>query len=390
MIVQAAPFAPDVQYYLDCALEHGELDAGTHVALRLYATRSEVMDIVDDVQPIGHYFGPPIPARLRKTEALARLADRLLADLPIDRRGAVAWAGLQHLKTEVQSLAWCCATWAIEDELKGGCLKPYIRRGMSKYQRAYEVSPKLRRRLYGPNWIRRYVKTNEDARKLRIKARRTLARLHGIDIAAVREAGDVITRDIQAQHDGYRRWNEHVIRQLARHCTVAEDRTRRKVIKRAASTAVALIGREPVSQFAQGRCVMIPGDTFNLEVGRIGSSALIGHAGLHVTAVCPQSGQRLADMCVYHENTPALDQLTALSLAMKAGEEAEIIQTANLSRVTEAGRAHPLIGERGFAERAWRPNDEVKEKNESYWQDTKALWIETLGVFVLDRAWRLQ
>lgn len=390
MTIQAAPFAPDIQWFLDCALEHGELDAGTHLALRFYATRSEVMAIVDEVPPIGHYLGPPIPQRLRTTELLARLADTLLASLPLDRRGAVAWAGIQHIKTEIDSLAWCCATWAIEDGIKGGCLQPYKRnRHPPRWQRDYEIGPKLRRRLYGQNWIRRYVKRNEDAQRLRQKGTRALERMRGIDLAAVRAAGDVLARDIQAQHENYRRWNELMLRQMARlgDHDRRQERSRRRVIKRAASTAVALIGRDPVSQFVAGQPVTLKGETLDLEIGRTASAATIGHLGLHVTAVCPATGRRLADLCVYHERTPALDQLTALSLAMRAGEEAEIIRTANLSRVSEAGRAHPLIQDRGLPERAWRPHDEVRIKNEAYWQDTRQMWIEALGVFVLGRAW---
>lgn len=389
MTIQSAPFAPDVQWHLDCALEHGELDGGTHAALRLYALRSEVTDIIDDVPAIGHYLSDrPVPLRLRIAARLADLADRLLADLPMERRGAVAWAGIQHLKIEVDSLAWCCATWAIEDEIKGGCLKPYIRRGMSPWQRRYEPSPKLRRRLHSHAWARRYVKTNDDCRRLREKGTRALARLKGIDLTAVRSAGDVLAADMRAQHEGYRRWNEHIVREMAaRFQMKGVDRSQRRVLKRAASTAVALVGREPVSDFVAGRVVTLPGETINLEVGRIGSSAVLGHSGIHVTAVCPASGARLADLCVYHEGTPALDQLTALSLAMRSGEEAEVLQTANLSRVTDAGRAHPLIQQRGIPERVWRPRDEVREKNEAYWHETRKMWTDALGVFVLGRMW---
>lgn len=389
MTIQAAPFSPDVQWYLDCALEHGELDGGSHIALKLYALRSEVTEIIDDVPPIGYYLSDrPVPMRLRITSRLADLADRLLADLSPERRGAVAWAGIQHLKTEIDSLAWCCATWAIEDGIKGGCLVAY-KLMTAPWQRRYEIGPKLRRRLYGQNYIRRYVKTNEDARRLREKGTRALARLRGIDLRTVRDAGDVIARDLKAQHENYRRWNEHIVRNLA-HAWKAdprEDRSRRRVLKRAASTAVAMIGRDPVSDFVAGRIVTLKGKTIDLEVGRVGSSAMIGHMGLHVTAACPTTGVRLADLCVYHENTPALDQLTALSLAMQAGEEDEILKTANLSRVTDAGRAHPLIQERGIAERRWRPYDEVREKNEAYWLETKKMWTDTLGVFVLGRTW---
>lgn len=388
--IQSAPFAPDVSWYLDCALEHGELDGGTHAALRLYALRSEVSAIIDDVPPIGYYLnGRPIPVRLRITARLADLADRIIAGLAADRRGAIAWAGIQHLKSEVDSLAWCLATWAIEDEIKGGCLKPYKRRMLAPWQRRYEIGPKLRRRLYGPNWVRRYVKLNDDARTLRAKGTRALSRIRGIDVSTIQAAGDILAREMRAQHENYRRWNEHIIRNLAPALRQKpEDQQRhRRILKRATSTAVAVLGPQPVSDFVAGRIVTIKGQTLDLEIGRVGSAATIGHSGIHVTAACPTTGARLADLCVYHENTPALDQFTALSMAMQAGEEAEIIKTANLSRVSDAGRAHPLIQERGLPERAWRPRDEVQLANEAYWTETRAMWTNTLGVFVLGRMW---
>ena len=45
--VQTVQLPPDVQYALDCLLEHHEIDAGTHTAIRLYAPRAEVIRIID-------------------------------------------------------------------------------------------------------------------------------------------------------------------------------------------------------------------------------------------------------------------------------------------------------------------------------------------------------
>ena len=116
---------------------------------------------------------------------------------------------------------------------------------------------------------------------------------------------------------------------------------------------------------------------------------MLGHGGVILTAVDPNSKRKLANMCLYHDKTPALDQLTAIALAVSAGEEAEIMQTANLSRVTAAGRAHPLVQQRGHGEARWRPRDDVARKNEAYWQDTRDVWTECIGVFVLGRMWRI-
>lgn len=58
------------------------------------------------------------------------------------------------------------------------------------------------------------------------------------------------------------------------------------------------------------------------------------------------------------------------------------------AKIDVSDRAHPLILERGIAERRARRYDEVREKNEAYWLETKRMWTDTLGVFVLGRMWR--
>jgi hypothetical protein len=215
----------------------------------------------------------------------------------------------------------------------------------------------------------------------------------GVDRLAAHDAAMAIANELQAQHEGYRRYNERAIRthfdNSASKLTRKTRRQNRATIKRAAVCAASVLGSGAVSDFAAGRSIILDGETLALDVARVASAARLGHSGLHVVAVDRTSKRKLADMCVYIEKTPALDQLTALALAMKAGEETHIIQTANLSNVTELGFAHPLIAERGKhnGERPWRPRDDRAEKNEAYWNETKPLWLNTLGVFVLGRQW---
>lgn len=389
MDIVTYPMPPDVAYFLDSALEHGELDAGSHVVLNLYAPRGDLMRIVD--RDYKHDGQPSIAPRLSICGDLTAYAGRIIDRLSPSKRGAIALAGLQHIKGEVQSLAWCMATWAIEDEIKGGCLKPFHRR-WTRFGARYELSPKQHRRLYGPNWVRHYVKTNDDSRSLRKKGFMACGRLAGIEISDVRAAANEITMAIEAQHEGFRRHNERAIHAMAicgQKLDRAATRKRRRIIKRATICAKSILPHGMLSDFVAGRSVMLDGETLALEVARVGSCASLGHAGLSVTAVDLRTRKRLASLCVYHEKTPSLDQLTALALAMQSGEESDIIHTANLSRVTDLGLAHPLIAERGRAhmERPWRPRDERAEKNEAYWLETKPLWIATLGVFVLGRMW---
>ena len=264
---------------------------------------------------------------------------------------------------------------------------------MSRHGRRYELSPKQARRLHGRSWIGRYVKTNDDARRLRGMGERLVARAAPIPREIVAEGADLLVEQLKAQHEGYRQTNARAIAaHFAREAGPRDRRSKqrhRATIKRAASTAVAIIGETIVSDFAAGRSIVLPGETLSLEIARLGSSASLGHGTLTISAVDRRTGRRLADLCVYHQNTPALDQLTALALGMQAGEEDEIIKTANLSRVTELGLEHPLIAERGRdkTEAPWRPRNEQQEKNEAYWIRTKPMWVEAMGVYVLGRMW---
>lgn len=389
MDIETTPIPPDIEFVMDAALEHQELDATSHIALKLYAPRRALMDIIDSDWRLGP---DTLQPRLAMARSLADMADSILWRLPVERRGAIALAGAQHVRHEVRSLAWTLATWAIEDEIVGGCLKPWKR--LSHRARArYEMTPRQARRLHGPNWIRRYVKTNTDARQLRNYGGRTLRLMQGVVASDVRAAADALLADLVAQHDGYRRTNERAVRQMrgerAAPASNRLRRQRRQVIKRAAATAGAVLSPSDVSAFAAGRAVYLDGATLGLEVARVMSCATLGHSGLSVIAVDRASRRTLASLCVYHEATPALDQLTALALAMQSGEEAEILATANLSNVTDLGVEHPLIAERGRANRRpeWRPRDEQEMKNEAYWEQTKPLWVQSLGVFVLGRMW---
>lgn len=392
MTPQSIPLPADVAYAIDTLLEHTEIDAGTHTAVRLYAPRSDVTKIIDgDIEANGSR--DRMFKRQGVAASLTDLADDIMAGLPVEDRGVIAHAAVAHMRGEVRSLAWCCATWAIEDELIGGCLKPR-KRPMGRWGARYELSPKLARKLNGPNWIRRFVRTNDDTHRLRRMGERVVRRAAPIPRAAVEAGAELLAVRLQAQHEGYRRTNARMAaaffdaerkQQRDRRWT----RKQRATIKRAAATATELLGRETVSSFANGQPIVLAGETLSLEIARLGSSASLGHGTLAICAIDPVSHRRLADLCVYHERTPALDQLTALSLAMQAGEEAEIIKTANLSRVTELGLEHPLIAERGRdkTERAWRPRDDRAEKNEAYWKSTQAKWTEAVGVFVLGRMW---
>lgn len=402
MTPQTVQLPSDCEYFVDCALEHGELDAGTLLVIKLYAPRRQVMDIIDGKAPESYETMDEIrrwrDSRIGICAQLTRLADDLIEALPADKRAMIAHAGIRHLHHRVGELAHVMAWWAIEDEITGGCMQPWKRAvGASAMRRveAYVPSPKAARRLNAPSWIRRYVKANGDARNLRAVGTHALARLRAAGTTAPVDGADLIGDELAAAHEGYRRHNEEQLRRLRAHhvaktVTKSATKKRRQIIKRAASTAVSILGRQPVSDFANGRTVRLRGSAIDIEVQRAAASDTRGHSGLHVSACDPASGRKLADLCVYHEDTPALDQLTALHLAVAAGDEAEIVRTANIVQITDLGLRHPMLANRHpvIADAAWQPRDTRQRGNEAYWLATRPIWMEALGVFVLGRMWR--
>lgn len=394
MDLQTSPLPGDVEYFLDAALEHEELDATAHLTLKLYAPRVELMGIIDE--PHGHDGPARMHRRLSTCDRLTDLADGILCRIPIETRAPLAWAGVRHVKHWVTGTANMMAWWAQEDMIKGGCSEPYKRaRTATEHRRiaGYVTTPRQRRRLYSPDWIRRYVRLSPDKARLRAMGDRTRARVRGLDWSLARHQADRIAEMLEAQHEHYRRTNQRMIQQFKYELRPKRDdaKKRRKVVIKAAATAETVIGRDNLNRWNTGQVVTIMGHALAFEVARSGSSATLGHGGMILTAVDPSSRRKLANMCLYHEETPSLDQLTAIALAVSAGEEAEILATANLSNVTELGSKHPLI--EGHAsvkrEQSWWLGGLVRERNEEYWQATKPVWLEALGTHVLGRDWKV-
>ena len=401
MDIQTTPIDPQTEYVIDSALEHDELDAGSHVALKLYAPRAELMRIIDDEDYVFDG-ADSMRTRVNRCEALATLADDILYQLPIQDRAPIAVAGWKAAHARIRSLAWHYAICAHQDVITGGCMIAWKRPTggpESRRMHDYRLTPKQSRKLASPSWIKRYVRSEQETADLVRVGRRVRARLAGVDMASCADSAEKITQMLLAQHEQYRRYNA---RQIARMSTASQlsrmittlgtrkfVRERRAVIKRAAVLAASVLGAANLSAFAAGRPVELSGETISLEVARLGSCGSMGHGQIAVVAIDPTSKRRLADLCVYHENTPALDQVTALALAMQAGDEAEIIETANLSRITDLGLQHPLIAKKDKQKMtdAYRPRDDRREANEAYWRRSQHLWTEAVGVAALGRLW---
>ena len=432
---QKSELPHETEYFLDGAVECLDLDAGTRMVLIVFGDRQHIADIVEPrilwkAGPPGKdgfekaqdrsKFGRFKAKRLEKCDQLTSHADELLAQLdPVYRLGSHITA-VNGLLTTLRSHAEVYADWAMTDACEGGAMEDYDRKKLTWYQHAArdrEGTKRVARKLHAPAWIKRYVETHEESNRLRqlwhTLVRRGVPKFNESQLDAALTVFDAA----YAQH----RAKVQVAQQRAYDAFVAEVtadaavrkgyvkkppyrilRQKRKVAKRAAIFAAGLLGASTVSAFAAGQPVHIEGQSMVFEVKKRGTIHRSGHASLELS-VLDKGRTKLADLCFFIEGTPALDQLTGLALAVQAGEEKDILATANLTKVEPAGVGHELLGARSkpveLVPRAafinsvimptnHIPQDARRARNDTYWAETKDIWINTLGVHVFNREWK--
>lgn len=378
--------APKIEYFLDCAVQAGELDACTGFTLRLYDRDTDVLPIID-ADP-----GCKWRVRAQKHLRLCELADDILPSLPPYRQSGLVRAGLTHVVDEMLSFAETFSNWAIDDEVEGGDLEPWRDRMRSKNGIPFK---RTLRRLCAPRFIRRYVKNHvEEADHFRALC----------DVAVRRARTFSPTHDPTIMQD----WRMQMGRTKA-----IEDRRRRvdvraerKVIVRSYNVAVSMLGTETVRAFLAGDEISLIGREVALVVRKKGALADKGHGCLSVGLVA-RDGTRLADLCTFIESTPTLDQLCGFALWMAAGEERKVIETANIIDVMPEAKTHPLIVDKtkhtiedAMRElRAMDPStadaiakiiagrsrarrqlnyEQTRARNDAYWEKTKGMWIEAM------------
>lgn len=365
------------EYFLDGATEYGEITVTTATTLRLYGDVDQLHALITAQREQRGY-----RARFELCRHLTALAAGILQRLPGPRRSALVSMGWLGLQRSVSELAECMGDWAIEDETRGGALKSF--RKTWRCDREYRPTKKVARKLNSPGWIHRYVKNNNSAIELRRTAEEYREMCRGATFAD-REPVEAIIADLNRQmaHTEPQELQVAASEGVSRPLSQKD----RKVAKRAAVMAAAVLGATTVGAFAQGLPVTIPGNDIALQITKHGSLVRPGHGQLGVT-VLDTENRRLADLCVYLDKTPALDQLTGFALHMQAGLEKEVLSAANLIRVTEDGLNHPAFEGRATA-RAASPilgrYELQRIRSREYYAATKHMWVSEAREFILGR-----
>jgi hypothetical protein len=114
----------------------------------------------------------------------------------------------------------------------------------------------------------------------------------------------------------------------------------RKVLKKSSSFVSRLLGRQDATAFIRGNEIRVEGRRYDFLLKK-SNLLTTGHGGFRISVYARDTGKRMVDLCWYVPETPALDQLAALVMAVKAGEEDDIIEIGNHLAISQDAVEHP-------------------------------------------------
>lgn len=389
--LRTTPFPVAALRFIDDATSGWNVTLATSAALKLYGDASAVMAIKNRHGEAPAEFrdllkslnrGVPTPYQSRQMRFdLGTMANDIIRELPPPRRAAIVASAYPHLVNSAISISQCCASWAFEDERIGGAMLPY-RRKRARVDRHDNPTKRVARRLHAPSWIRRYVKNNDSAGYLRDIAQQFLSISHyaveyELDPADLMMLTDdlehVAAIDAQSSNepDPFERpWSRWI------------DPSQRKVMRKSAEAAASIVGDDAVSALLRGEHHDIVGPEITYRVRLPHGARGHGHGQLSVTMI--EGGRELARLCVYVPKTPALDQVAAIALHAMAGEDREVLDSANIIEALADGVGHPLVAARRvtqFMATEGRYEREHRLQRE-YFARTQSEWLESTFVFV--------
>lgn len=177
-----------------------------------------------------------------------------------------------------------------------------------------------------------------------IDAERRRLREHEADIMA--RAREMISQPI-CSSDEYRTAYNTAIAEANGECRRLDiirrrhrlEQRKRKVARRGIALLSSLTSYETARMFIGGNVVEIHGREYVFRLKKNHGATSLGQAGLEIV-LADHAGAVLANLCLYFEDTPAIDQVAAIAMHVAAGEEHDLIKTGNLYRVQEAAKAH--------------------------------------------------
>lgn len=119
----------------------------------------------------------------------------------------------------------------------------------------------------------------------------------------------------------------------------AKTKERQRVLKKSSKFLSRLIGNRDAVAFIRGDEIEVTGQRYSFKLKK-SNILTTGHGGFRISVMDRETDVRLVDLCWYIPDTPALDQLAALVLAVKVGDEENIIEVGNHLRISQEAKAH--------------------------------------------------
>lgn len=373
---QTTPLDDHDNHCLDAMVEYGEVDAGTYMAMMLFADRKDISDILYGDSDGGW--------RYRVSEKLMRLADNIITNQSKEVQGCLVFLAIQQALRTMRTHATILADWAVSDMCEGGSLQPFKKTWKPYFD--YRIPNKTRRKLYSRKWIKRYIRNNKETRNI-LRVFQTISkRLLEVPVDFIKSdssIADSIDADLKT-----------IFRRSMKNAGLSNEiiREQRKVLKRSMRAAEAFVPKETVHAFIRNEEITVTGNNLILKATKTANLFSKGHGAFSVS-VHTKEDVFLARLCVYFENTPVLDQLIGMVLFVFSGCEEEFVRSGNVINLSEAGRKHPLferdanmikeLQQRLNSARSHMPYELVRNRGEKYWNDTGDVWLTELSAYLL-------
>src|SRR5258708_10291307 len=274
MTLRLAELDPADQYFLDGAHESDELDGTSYLTLRLFGDRDEIHEIIKpepiplDDNAIRQWFeiNPCLNGwrdRYRINEVLTKVADRILLGLDPAEAGGLIWVEAKEMPRQLLMAAEVFAFMAYDDATTGGAMLNWHYSGID-----YDGEPhkRVKRRVYAPRFIRKYVHDQRETATWRGHVNQMRRRSQMVRNALMRDAPREIEAMLKRQHAVGQQRRMDALVERNREETVPGDgplvrlkkglrgwrKRRNKIMRRAASATGAGLGQARGSTLAAG------------------------------------------------------------------------------------------------------------------------------------------
>jgi hypothetical protein len=339
---------PDLDYCLDAEQELGSIGHDDRAFVDLFDSN------------IFNWFMPLTRGGARAFPDIIKTRHTRWREMaPIEQRMALTWGGLEALK------------WLFNDCVSNLAYQIVHDHGVSDFPDGTELGYLESVDISADPGLLRFA---DCARPIVARAVQDIAiagpeaflAAHGSLDALYASARDRLRERTRRINEMLRRCNEEAAPRSMRglaledappvHTAVQKRREKglRKAIARSYRLLGSIAGAETARACLDGEQITVRGSKFDFRL-RVANLRSTAHGAIEVF-VTDKEAVELASLCVYIDQTPALDQMAALILDVTAGNEDKIIRRANVIRSTEAAtRNEAFLDIRKAVERVMRP-----------------------------------